>query len=94
MEGGCSELVSPLPKPVFEEDAGFSPRKKTPFRGCRPAKSCPPVSRVFRSPTWSSVPKLVSFKPKKSNAGILSTIMRFFLVSFFSTKVCVCVRPI
>jgi hypothetical protein len=60
---------SPRPVPVIVTDSPFSQRKRTPFRAGRPpkapAKSCPPVSRVFLTPTDSGGPKLVSFKSER-----------------------------
>ena len=60
---------SPRPVPVIVTDSPFSQRKRTPFRAGRPpkapAKSCPPVSRVFLTPTDNGGPKLVSFKSER-----------------------------
>ena len=60
---------SPRPVPVFITETPFSQRKRTPFRAGRPpqapAKSCPPVSRVFYTPRDSGGPKLVSFKSER-----------------------------
>lgn len=60
---------SPRPVPVIVTDSPFSQRKRTPFRASRPpkapAKSCPPVSRVFLTPTDNGGPKLVSFKSER-----------------------------
>lgn len=58
------------PVPVFEEET-FSARKRTPFRAQytprSPAKSCPPVSRLARSPEYYSGnrPQFVSFKSER-----------------------------
>ena len=58
--------------PVFEEET-FSVRKRTPFRAHytprSPAKSCPPVSRLARSPEYLSSgnqPQFVSFKSERN----------------------------
>ena len=60
---------SPRPVPVILTDTPFSQRKRTPFRAGKPpkapAKSCPPVSRVFRTPRDNGGPKLVSFKSER-----------------------------
>lgn len=60
---------SPRPVPVLLTDTPFSQRKRTPFRAGRPpkapAKSCPPVSRVFHTPRDNGGPKLVSFKSER-----------------------------
>lgn len=71
MEGDYSVVVSPRPVPVFDQDGSFIQRKRTPFRSLRPpkapAKSCPPVSRISRTPAWCATnePRLVSFKSEK-----------------------------
>lgn len=62
-------LQTPRPLPLFSTNASFSQRKKTPFRTPRPPrppiKSCPPVSRIFRSPESLNQPHVVSFKPER-----------------------------
>lgn len=61
-----SVVHSPRPVPVFIQESPFSQRKRTPFRAPRPpqapAKSCPPVSRIFRTPKSPKGPQLVTFK--------------------------------
>lgn len=50
----ADSLQSPRPLPLLLPDTPFSQRKRTPFRAPHPprapAKSCPPVSRVFSTP--------------------------------------------
>lgn len=62
-------LQTPRPLPLFSTDASFSQRKKTPLRTPHPPKppikSCPPVSRIFRSPDSLNQPHVVSFKPER-----------------------------
>lgn len=72
------ELQSPVrgvrPKPEFPPETFFSQRKRTPVGAPRPprapAKSCPPVSRIF----WENKPatptlQVVSFKSKINHDG-------------------------
>ena len=64
-------MQSPRPLPLFSTNASFSQRKKTPLRTPRPPKppikSCPPVSRIFRSPESLNQPHVVSFKPERDD---------------------------
>ena len=61
---------SPRPAPDMFENSSFTQRKRTPFRAPpkAPAKSCPPVSRIFsrlhhhQQPTG---PQLISFKSER-----------------------------
>ena len=60
------------PVPVFLDESSYSSRKRTPFRAHHtprsPAKSCPPVSRIFRGPHLvNGGPHFVSFKSEKEN---------------------------
>lgn len=65
-------LQSPRPLPIFSTNASFSQRKKTPLRTPRPPKppikSCPPVSRIFRSPDSLNQPHIVSFTSKRDES--------------------------
>lgn len=62
--------------PVFLDET-FSARKRTPFRAHytprSPAKSCPPVSRIFRSPELlNGAPHFVSFKSERKTSAVAS----------------------
>ncbi|XP_065900726.1 membrane-associated tyrosine- and threonine-specific cdc2-inhibitory kinase-like [Dysidea avara] len=68
----AATLQTPRPIPLFSANASFSQRRKTPLRTPRPPKppikSCPPVSRIFRTPGSLNQPQVVSFKPNNDNA--------------------------
>ena len=76
---------SPRPVPVIVTDSPFSQRKRTPFRASRPpkapAKSCPPVSRVFNTPTDNGGPKLVSFKSERKTGELVLFQLNHKLIS-------------
>ena len=63
---------SPKPVPFVLPDTPFSQRKRTPLRAryypTSPAKSCPPVSRLF-TPKQQRGPQLVSFKSERKSTG-------------------------
>lgn len=65
---------SPRPVPIILPETPFSQRKRTPFRAQQlpmsPAKSCPPVSRVFTTPREHRGPQLVSFKSERKPTGV------------------------
>ena len=68
-----TSLHSP-PRPLLLPETPFSQRKRTPFRASQPpkapAKSCPPVSRVFPTPRYSKTgPRFVSFKSERKPDG-------------------------
>ena len=68
-----TSLHSP-PRPLLLPETPFSQRKRTPFRASQPpkapAKSCPPVSRVFPTPRFSKTgPRFVSFKSERKPDG-------------------------
>ena len=68
-----TSLHSP-PRPLLLSETPFSQRKRTPFRAPQPprapAKSCPPVSRVFHTPLFANTgPHFVSFKSERKSDG-------------------------
>ena len=68
-----ASLHSP-PRPLLLSETPFSQRKRTPFRAPQPpkapAKSCPPVSRVFHTPLFANTgPRFVSFKSERKSDG-------------------------
>jgi hypothetical protein len=72
-----SQVLGVRPKPDFPPETFFSQKKRTPFRTRRPpkapAKSCPPVSRIFReNPATLQV---VSFKSRIDHNGKLDHSM-------------------
>lgn len=79
---------SPRPVPFILPDTPFSQRKKTPLRArflpSSPAKSCPPVSRLF-TPKQQKLPQLVSFKSEGKAAG---TGVEIVLISMHYTPAC------
>lgn len=68
------------PIPEFVLETPFSQRKRTPFRAPRPpkapAKTCPPVSRIFPTPKSSVGPRLVSFKTEGNHNGVLVKMLK------------------
>ncbi len=90
-----SGLHTPRPAPVFLPEAQFSQRKKTPFRVPRPprspAKSCPPVSRVFATPRSHNKPHIVSFKSERKEGWLESVCVRVCVCVYACVCVCVCV---
>lgn len=70
MEKQRSLLPGIRPTPDFAAVSPFSQRKRSPFRAVRPpkapAKSCPPVSRIFPTPKHSYGPQVVSFKSERT----------------------------
>ena len=76
-----TSLHSP-PRPLLLPETPFSQRKRTPFRACQPpkapAKSCPPVSRVFPTPRYSKTgPRFVSFKSERKPDGKKMVLIYF-----------------
>lgn len=73
MEKQRSLLPGIRPTPDFAAVSPFSQRKRSPFRAVRPpkapAKSCPPVSRIFPTPKHSYGPQVVSFKSERTQDG-------------------------
>ncbi|XP_011403057.1 PREDICTED: membrane-associated tyrosine- and threonine-specific cdc2-inhibitory kinase-like isoform X2 [Amphimedon queenslandica] len=65
-------LHSPRPTPFFQPEPYFSQRRKTPFKAPpkAPAKSCPPLSRVFTSAVASDGPHTISFASDSINEPI------------------------
>ncbi len=99
-----SGLHTPRPAPVFLPEAQFSQRKKTPFRVPRPprspAKSCPPVSRVFATPRSRNKPQIVSFKSERKEGWLeavcvcacVCVCVRVYVCVCVCVRACVCVR--
>ncbi|XP_064384490.1 membrane-associated tyrosine- and threonine-specific cdc2-inhibitory kinase-like [Halichondria panicea] len=78
---------SPQPVPFVLPDTPFSQRKRTPLRArylpTSPAKSCPPVSRLF-TPKQQKGPLLVSFKSERKSTELSSPYYNSHLsVSYF-----------
>lgn len=74
-------LQSPRPAPLFFEPTSFSQRKKTPFKAPpkAPAKSCPPVSRVFATPHYKNGAHAISFKSDTTNDRKYKSEVNFYL---------------
>lgn len=68
-------IQSPRPTPQFFHPPTFSQRKKTPLRQPpkAPAKTCPPVSRVFTNQRqWTEGPCLISFTSNSRTESLTS----------------------
>ena len=82
-------IQSPRPTPQFFHPPTFSQRKKTPLRQPpkAPAKTCPPVSRVFTNQRqWTEGPCLISFTSNSKTECMLITVKRYDFTIYLQFK--------